>query len=72
MKVIKTRWFTNNRGCIGIVVGEDNVTGDRKAYIGIGHGADEKVDTEAILAWGNKFDLKTAQWLVTYLTKKEK
>ena len=71
MKVLDKLWFTYSQGCIGIVVGEDDVTGDRIAYIGIGDGADEKVDTEAILAWGNKFSLDTAQWLVSYLAKKE-
>ena len=71
MKVLETLWFTNTQGCIGIVVGEEDVTGDKKAYIGIGNGASEKEDTEAILAWGTKFSLDTAQRLVSYLTKKE-
>jgi hypothetical protein len=34
-------------GCIGIVVIEEDVTGDRKAYIGRASGANEKADTVA-------------------------
>ncbi len=50
MKVIETLWFSNIAGCIGIVVIEEDVTGDRKAYIGPISGTDEKADTEQILA----------------------
>ena len=71
MKVIVSLWFTSSQGCIGIIVGEDDTTGDRKAYIGIGHGLDERADTKAISALGSKFSLDTAQKLVTLLTKKE-
>lgn len=59
MKVIETLWFTNQDGCIGIVVGEEDITGDRKAYIGPASGTEEKADTQQILAWGNKFSLDT-------------
>lgn len=69
MKVIETLWFTNMNGCIGIVVIEEDVTGDRKAYIGPVPGTDEETDTEAIIAWGNKFSLDTAQRIEHYLTK---
>lgn len=70
MKVIEKMWFTNNQGCIGIITCEEDVTGDRKAYIGIGCGKDEGEDTEGILAWGNKFSLDTAQIMVSLLTIK--
>ncbi len=42
MKVIETLWFTNINGVIGIVIIEEDVTGDRKAYIGPASGTDEK------------------------------
>lgn len=76
MKVIETLWFTNRDGCIGIVVIEEDVStrplslcGDRKAYIGPASGTDEKADTEAIIAWGNKFSLDAVQRIEHYLTK---
>jgi len=71
MKVIETLWFTNKDGCIGIVVVEEDVTGDRKAYIGPASGTNEKADTEQILAWGNKFSLDTTLRL-RYLLKEKK
>lgn len=71
MKVIETLWFTNKDGCIGIVVVEEDVTGDRKAYIGPASGTDEKADAEQILAWGNKFSLDTTLWLRHRLTEKK-
>jgi len=69
MKVIDTIWFNNRDGCIGIVVVEEDVTGDRKAYIGPASGTNGKRDTEAILAWGNKFSLETAARISYYLQK---
>ena len=69
MKIIETLWFTNKDGCIGIVVGEEDITGDRKAYIGPASGTDVKADTEAILAWGTKFSLDTTERIHYHLTK---
>jgi len=69
MKVIDSLWFTNLDGCIGIIVIEEDITGDRKAYIGPASGKDEKADTEAILAWGNKFSLDVTERIHRYLTK---
>ncbi len=72
MKVIETLWFTNKDGCIGIVIGEEDITGDRKAYIGPASGTDEKADNEQILAWGNKFSLDTAKRILYFLKGEDK
>ncbi len=72
MKVIETLWFTNINGVIGIVIGEEDVTGDRKAYIGPAPGTDEKEDAEQIIAWGNKFSFDTAQRILFFLKKEDK
>ena len=69
MKVIDSLWFTNIKGTVGIVILEEDVTGDRKAYIGVVSGEDEKADTETIIAWGNKLSLDTAQRIVHFLKK---
>ena len=71
MKVIESLWFTNLDGCIGIVVVEEDVTGDRKAYIGPASGTDKRADTEQISAWGNKFSLDTTLRLRHLLTEKK-
>jgi len=69
MKIIDTLWFTNGDGCIGIVVIEEDVTGDRKAYISPVSGTDEEADKQHIIDWGNKFSLDTALRLRHFLTK---
>jgi len=72
MKVIDSLCFTNLDGCIGIIVIEEDTTGDRKAYIGPASGEDEKADTEKILAWGNKFSIGTAERILHFLKKEDK
>jgi len=69
VKAIDSMWFTNIHGTVGIVIIEEDVTGDRKAYIGVVPGEDKKADTEAIIAWGNKFSLNTAQRIERFLKK---
>jgi len=69
VKVIDSLWFTNINGTVGIVTIEEDVTGDHKAYIGVVPGEDEKADAEAIIAWGNKFSLDTAQRIEHFLKK---
>lgn len=68
MKVIEKLWFTNNQGTIAIIIIEEDITRDRKAYIGIGKGKNEESDTQNIIAWGNKFSLEMAKYLVRSLT----
>ena len=45
MKILKTTWFSTAKGTIGIVLGEDSVTKEKKAYIGIGDGENPNVDS---------------------------
>lgn len=71
MKVIDKLWFTNMDGCIGIIIVEEDITGDRKAYIGFGKGHDAQADTERILAWGNTFSLDTVGRLQCHLKKQK-
>lgn len=52
MKIIHTAWFSGIK-CIGIVVIENEI-GEKKAYIGIGDGQNEKFDAEKIAAYGIK------------------
>ncbi len=59
MKIIAATWFTPSTGeCIGIVFGIDEITGEKKAYIGIGEGNDEGIDVDLIARNGAKFHEK--------------
>lgn len=56
MKVEKVIWFTTgNNETIGVLLGIDDVTKKPKAYIGIGEGFDEGLDTQLIKDFGAKF-----------------
>ncbi len=55
MRVVDSLWFTNNKGTVGIVIIEEDVTGERRAYIGIVDGYNQEADTQSIIDWGNPF-----------------
>jgi len=58
MKEIETFWFTTLTGTVGIVVGEDEHTGQRKAYMGvIVAGPSEQADVERIKRVGSPVTL---------------
>jgi len=52
MRPIHVYWFTCMTGAIGVVVGEDNVTKEKKAYIGIVSGFNEEADTKTVMELG--------------------
>ena len=56
MKNKRPYWFTGLFGTIGIVTGEDDVTGKKKAYIGTASGFDEDADTQHIAKTGSPVD----------------
>jgi hypothetical protein len=72
MKVIDSLWSTTKDGCIGIIIIEEDVTGDRKAYMGIGQGHSQDDDTQGILAWGTSFSISFAERILYFLKKEEK
>lgn len=66
MKNIKARWFTEKHSNkkIGIVMGEDQIDGTPRAYIGTGHVmADGNADQEKIIQDGARFPLQLAKIL---------
>lgn len=69
MKVIKTYWFSNMTGVIGIVVGQDTVTGEHKAYIGWGSGLDEKADEQQVREWGSKVNVTVLEEILALLKR---
>lgn len=66
MKIIDTIWFSSPQGTFGIVLGEDSVTGERKAYIGPCTGLSEPADAQMIAANGAKVPHKTGEILMKH------
>jgi hypothetical protein len=56
MRVVDAIWFNK----IGIVLAEDEVTKERKAYIAQGRGDDEQEDIEHIKNFGRKLHPEVA------------
>jgi len=53
MLIKKRYWFSGYFGTIGIITGEDDRTGQKKAYIGTAPGYDEDADTKLIATKGS-------------------
>ena len=58
MKIIHDLWFNTIRGSAGIVVGEDENTGERKLYVGVGSGQSLERDQQEVVHWGTKLSLE--------------
>lgn len=52
-KILSAEWWPTKDGCIGIVAVEGE-NGDWAAYIGVGRGANIRVDEIHIAEWGAK------------------
>ncbi len=72
MKIEKTVWFSgfNIPGLIGIVMGVDEVTGKKKAYMGFGGGFNEKFDEKVIATSGSPVNVAVLQEVIDYLKSK--
>ncbi len=69
MKIIETIWFSGTHGEYGIVLGEDVITGERKAYLGVHHGSDEAGDQRMIAEGGAKLTRQMAERLLRHFDK---
>jgi len=69
MKIIETLWFTGMYGSCGLVLGEDSITGERKAYIGVHLGRDEASDQRLIVSGGSKLTRATAERILRHFDK---
>jgi len=69
MKIEKSVWFSgfNIPGYIGIVMGVEDTTGRKKAYMGFGTGSNEKFDEMGIAACGSPVSAAVLQEVVNYL-----
>jgi len=64
IELVSWCWF-NGRDAIGIVLGLDTITNEKKAYIGKVGGLNEGLDIANIMAWGSKFDVECAEKLIS-------
>ena len=73
MKIIDAIWFTEmgSQRPIGIVIGEDEHTGKKKAYIGTAFGNDKGADAAHIAATGAKLHPIIAMKIATTLADSE-
>ena len=70
MKILDAIWFTqmDSTKCIGIILGVDDITGEEKAFIGIGKGVSEEDDVTHISEWGSKFPKEIASRILSFLS----
>lgn len=71
MKAIDSVWFNTLQGSFGIVVGENETTGERKLYAGVVEGHSQEFDEQQILSWGNKVNISMLKGLIARTVKKE-
>lgn len=69
-RVISATWFHCQTDVIGIVICEDTISKERRAYIGAGGGVSEAADIKRILNWGSKVRPEMLENLLTQLTAK--
>ena len=69
MKIEKTVWFSgfNIPGLIGVVMGVDELTGKKKAYMGFGSGRSVDFDEKVIVADGSPVNTAILQEVIDYL-----
>ena len=72
MRPIHVYWFTCMTGTIGVVVGEDNVTKEKKAYIGVAAGFDQDADTKTVMELGAPLSLGWLLEMAYYLKPQKK
>lgn len=67
MKKIADYWFHSPGGLCGVIVAEDEFTGERRAYVGVGTGDDYMEDRERILDYGTKLPLTRIEEILALL-----
>lgn len=63
VELVSWCWF-NGRDIVGVVLGYDTITKEKKAYIGSVDGHNERHDIFNIMCWGSKFDVECAEKLI--------
>lgn len=63
LKLLGYAWFCG-RSNIGIVLCEDQITKEKKSYIGTVPGQNQDDDLRYLIEWGSKFDPVNAEDLI--------
>ena len=71
MKITDTIWFTGMYGNMGIVLGEDTITGERKAYIGTHRGVGEESDRQLIAEGGARLSRGIVERILKHFDAEE-
>lgn len=71
VKTVNQYWFNGMFGTIGIVTGEDEVTGKRKAYIAPVPGMSEEADVRRIKEAGAPVDPRQIADILADLSEKK-
>ena len=69
MKIIDTIWLTGMYGHVGIVLGEEAITGKRKVYIGGHKGQGLKEDLETVVGGGSEFSRGRVEMILKHFDK---
>lgn len=72
MKYLRDYWFSTMTGTIGIVVGEDEHTGERKAYIDRAGGYDQEADKKSVAENGQRLHPSFLRSLLSVLEPAKK
>ena len=68
MKILADYWFTDMLGGhIGLVIGEDEFTKERKAYIGTADGYSQAADIKKVSECGQKISASFIEGLLRWL-----
>ncbi|KKN87007.1 hypothetical protein LCGC14_0262760 [marine sediment metagenome] len=64
-------WVNTMQGSFGIILAEDETTGERTLYAGVIAGFDQQADEQTILSWGNRVNLEMLRGLLARAKKRE-
>mgnify|MGYP000238690090 CR=1 FL=1 len=71
MKIKDSIWFSGLTAVVGVVLGDDDVTGKPKAYIGVGRGESKKADEQMIAEYGCPLTAEIAEKISAFLNDGE-
>ena len=69
MKAVDSMWFNTAQGSFGIVLGQDEITGEFKVYAGIATCLNQQADEELILSYGNKVNIAMLMSMISRVAK---
>lgn len=68
LQVLNSMWFNTMKGCCGIVLAKDVVSGEQRLYAGTASGADQEADERDIISWGQKVNVNILREMMDKVT----